>query len=198
MAGFRAEVLKGIKERASRIISAYITKEANPRALFSSPEKYNISIRDIKAEGAELKINILAMFAFRCKYLSTADNTCAIHPAVLTTADIRPEHCGYMGRLDAKPNEKGYCRIIHSAAKQALDSAAIDASITIEKGAGQKFYDEGVNTPEEAADKIIKTVRNYCETSLPSAMPVKSDKTTGRNDPCSCGSGIKYKKCHGR
>ncbi|HUF50821.1 MAG TPA: preprotein translocase subunit SecA [Longimicrobiales bacterium] len=28
-------------------------------------------------------------------------------------------------------------------------------------------------------------------------QPVTSDKTTGRNDPCPCGSGRKYKKCHG-
>ncbi len=30
------------------------------------------------------------------------------------------------------------------------------------------------------------------------AVPVKSEKTVGRNDPCPCGSGKKYKKCHGK
>ena len=28
--------------------------------------------------------------------------------------------------------------------------------------------------------------------------PIKVDKQPGRNDPCPCGSGKKYKKCHGR
>jgi len=28
-------------------------------------------------------------------------------------------------------------------------------------------------------------------------QPVKVDKVPGRNDPCWCGSGKKYKKCHG-
>jgi len=28
--------------------------------------------------------------------------------------------------------------------------------------------------------------------------PVKSAKTAGRNDPCPCGSGKKYKKCCGQ
>ena len=28
--------------------------------------------------------------------------------------------------------------------------------------------------------------------------PVKVDKTVGRNDPCPCGSGKKYKQCHGK
>ena len=27
--------------------------------------------------------------------------------------------------------------------------------------------------------------------------PIKADKKPGRNDPCPCGSGKKYKKCHG-
>ncbi|MCK4920803.1 MAG: preprotein translocase subunit SecA [Bacteroidales bacterium] len=30
------------------------------------------------------------------------------------------------------------------------------------------------------------------------SQPVRVDKKTGRNDPCPCGSGKKYKNCHGR
>ena len=28
--------------------------------------------------------------------------------------------------------------------------------------------------------------------------PIKSEKVAGRNDPCPCGSGKKYKHCHGK
>ncbi|WP_313609188.1 SEC-C metal-binding domain-containing protein, partial [Dysgonomonas sp.] len=28
--------------------------------------------------------------------------------------------------------------------------------------------------------------------------PIQVDKKPGRNDPCFCGSGKKYKNCHGR
>ena len=31
-----------------------------------------------------------------------------------------------------------------------------------------------------------------------SRMPVRADKKVGRNDPCPCGSGLKYKNCHGK
>jgi len=31
-----------------------------------------------------------------------------------------------------------------------------------------------------------------------SAAPITAEKAPGRNDPCPCGSGRKYKKCHGR
>lgn len=32
----------------------------------------------------------------------------------------------------------------------------------------------------------------------PKREPVRAEKTVGRNDPCPCGSGKKYKNCHGR
>ena len=31
-----------------------------------------------------------------------------------------------------------------------------------------------------------------------SRMPVRVDKQVGRNDPCPCGSGLKFKNCHGK
>ena len=30
------------------------------------------------------------------------------------------------------------------------------------------------------------------------AQPVRVDKKVGRNDPCPCGSGKKFKNCHGK
>jgi len=30
------------------------------------------------------------------------------------------------------------------------------------------------------------------------AQPVHAAQKVGRNDPCPCGSGLKYKKCHGK
>ena len=29
-------------------------------------------------------------------------------------------------------------------------------------------------------------------------QPVRVEKKVGRNEPCPCGSGKKYKKCHGK
>lgn len=34
--------------------------------------------------------------------------------------------------------------------------------------------------------------------SKPKAQPVRVDKKVGRNDPCPCGSGKKFKQCHGK
>ncbi len=36
----------------------------------------------------------------------------------------------------------------------------------------------------------------YCDGQIVRA-PAKAVATAGRNDPCPCGSGVKYKRCHG-
>jgi uncharacterized protein YchJ len=44
-------------------------------------------------------------------------------------------------------------------------------------------------TPEEmeAEEELLA--------NTPRVEPIKADKQAGRNDPCPCGSGKKYKKC---
>jgi len=42
----------------------------------------------------------------------------------------------------------------------------------------------------EAEEKLIK--------ETPKVEAIKADQAPGRNDPCPCGSGQKYKKCHGK
>jgi len=39
--------------------------------------------------------------------------------------------------------------------------------------------------------------QNFQSKVLNKRSPIKVDKKVGRNEPCPCGSGKKYKKCHG-
>jgi len=48
---------------------------------------------------------------------------------------------------------------------------------------------EGKWQPDEALDKLADEIRSE---------PIPGTRIPGRNDPCVCGSGKKYKKCHGR
>jgi preprotein translocase subunit SecA len=44
----------------------------------------------------------------------------------------------------------------------------------------------------------VRSLRtNRDENGGPAKEPVRVDEKVGRNDPCPCGSGRKYKKCHG-
>jgi len=64
----------------------------------------------------------------------------------------------------------------------------------------------GTNQPSEAgpvqrrqAAGAVRALNNRPQASNgPTQQPVKVGKKIGRNDPCPCGSGKKYKNCHGR
>ena len=46
--------------------------------------------------------------------------------------------------------------------------------------------------------KEAKEEQNSVSKPMPRAQPVQVGPKIGRNDPCPCGSGKKYKQCHGK
>lgn len=46
--------------------------------------------------------------------------------------------------------------------------------------------------PQETLDRVLRWSK-----AEPSKQPARVEKAPGRNDPCTCGSGKKWKKCHG-
>jgi hypothetical protein len=46
--------------------------------------------------------------------------------------------------------------------------------------------------PQETLDRVLRWSK-----AEPSKQPARAEKAPGRNDPCTCGSGKKWKKCHG-
>lgn len=198
LASFKQELLNGINARVRRIRGSYVTNETPARPLFDAPEKYNVVVRgsDIKADGQAIRLDLMAMFAFRCRFLSP-EKSCLIHPSLNNGngVEIRPPHCAFTGSIAAKHGEAGYCRIIHAA--QGGQGAAIDEAIRIEKGSSSRHYNEGFATVEEAASSVIERLKALFAAREPQTLPRISAKETGRNDQCPCGSGKKYKKCHG-
>ncbi|MBI6874004.1 preprotein translocase subunit SecA [Clostridium aciditolerans] len=59
------------------------------------------------------------------------------------------------------------------------------------------FHVQIQKAPER--ERVVKeTHTNQADDDSVKKQPVKKEKTTGRNDPCPCGSGKKYKNCCGR
>ena len=73
-------------------------------------------------------------------------------------------------------------QVIHigSASKEESKSALDE---------GKPRRPAGIGNMPKAAPKETKEARQ---------TPIRVEKTPGRNDPCPCGSGKKYKNCHGR
>ena len=52
---------------------------------------------------------------------------------------------------------------------------------------------------DAAGDDYAANERDYYDPSTPVKQePVRVEPKIGRNDPCPCGSGKKYKQCHGK
>jgi len=194
---FLNELVKGIRVREKRIVSAYITKESPPRPLFTKPESYNIIVREIRAEGAALRLDLILMFAFRCSFLSEV-KTCLIHPTVTDTPDIRPPQCDKLGTPGIKSGHEGYCRIISVASGlDGSETMSIEEAIGADKETTRRYLSEGMAKREEAAKKVLARLRLYYREHPGTRQSHSNMKKPGRNEPCHCGSGKKFKKCHG-
>ena len=66
----------------------------------------------------------------------------------------------------------------------------------IQVGAGSK--DEVSSAVDEEKAKRSSDRPGIANSGKAKPLPVKVEKKPGRNDPCPCGSGKKYKNCHGR
>ena len=51
---------------------------------------------------------------------------------------------------------------------------------------------------EERGDLLSQAHSDTQSAEQGKPQPVKVEKKVGRNDPCPCGSGKKYKHCHGK
>jgi preprotein translocase subunit SecA len=57
---------------------------------------------------------------------------------------------------------------------------------------------EIVQNLKREAVAVGQAVNPKEESEKPKRRPVRRAQTIGRNDPCPCGSGKKYKNCHGK
>ncbi len=51
---------------------------------------------------------------------------------------------------------------------------------------------------DEAIDELVTCVIDIAQATRPHRPAVRESAKVGRNDPCPCGSGKKFKQCHGR
>jgi hypothetical protein len=100
-------------------------------------------------------------------------------------------------RLSARPMS------VESYALLATIAASIDdpnvAAATKPIAAFAKEYGKHVSADEkamsQAIDAVIASLPAEVETARAAGFTVRAQKQAGRNDPCPCGSGLKYKKC---
>jgi hypothetical protein len=81
------------------------------------------------------------------------------------------------------------------------DTLMLEGVVLAAKARAEDFYFPaqllhalGPPDMEQIGGSIVELIRAH----VGALQPVVREKEPGRNDPCTCGSGKKYKKCHGR
>jgi preprotein translocase subunit SecA len=80
------------------------------------------------------------------------------------------------------------------AAQQVIETAPRAPRQMVAQHAEAEAFGGGVAAPPEEAPSAAPVARPA--QSAAQAQPVRTGPRVGRNDPCPCGSGKKYKKCH--
>jgi SWIM/SEC-C metal-binding protein len=102
--------------------------------------------------------------------------------------NARQDHInhGYQAKAIQKAGSKKYplaLVVTTEARKQEIEAQVAEA---------QLYAEISVDSSEDAVESIAELTA-----LLNKGDTVKLDKTPARNEPCSCGSGKKYKKCCG-
>lgn len=94
----------------------------------------------------------------------------------------------FMGLLDAM--RKNYLMTVFKVAPTAAVTETVRQNIQLH-GASE-------DTEQFGAAKQVDAGHNPSDGVVERSAPIVSGHEVGRNDPCPCGTGKKYKKCHGK
>ncbi|MGL4521288.1 MAG: SEC-C metal-binding domain-containing protein, partial [Bacilli bacterium] len=76
--------------------------------------------------------------------------------------------------------------------------ASIEEEVTLYIMKAQFERQEEQEIVREEVNKVDQVITNEDSSKLMKAKPQVKEERAGRNSPCPCGSGKKYKMCHGR
>jgi preprotein translocase subunit SecA len=98
---------------------------------------------------------------------------------------------------EAPPPQPRQPQVPPKPALPAAQAAAASAAARAEEAPAQKLPDfaRALERKQERQQKDLQYQTGAAQAEPP--KPVRAGAKVGRNDPCPCGSGKKYKKCHG-
>ena len=112
---------------------------------------------------------------------------------------------GNIANIYIEDNMRNYPEATFSIFK----ALAIDISIESTQIKNDRIFinnlrDKLVGLPEfrllanEAFNRLPEDLKQFIQLNELCKIPIRVEHKVGRNDPCPCGSGTKYKKCHGK
>jgi len=169
-----------------------------------------------KGKGGVAALADLIFQKLQKRYAEKAEELGQFMPEVekmfsLSTIDqLWKDHLKHMDHLREGIGLRGYAQkdpLLEYKKESFLMFKMMDAQMK-QDVVGKIF---NVQLAPQQEERVIERFEEKMERDIPMTMsrggegteaaapePVKADKKPGRNDPCFCGSGKKYKACHGR
>ncbi len=115
--------------------------------------------------------------------------------------EFKREGYGLFEEMLDRINERALRNIFQSrilTATKPKESIAADQMAAVHRQAAGIAYAYAQKPPEGSVDEAAQGQPRPQAEAPGKQQPVRKGKAPGRNDPCPCGSGKKYKHCHGR
>jgi uncharacterized protein len=183
----RARAVQGLQTRIAAIEDAL-----DPDALANWPDELRLD--PLMAEfGDEDRARLIAEAAL------TAEQAATLHTGALWAE-------GFLVGADAFASDWGVDRLDDGARDAHLDLVSQVNALLIAPDSDDArefaalYYPDGLPPRERLVDEAlfaVQDLRLFWLDHGPRPAPRRAEVVPGRNDPCPCGSGKKYKKCHG-
>ena len=109
------------------------------------------------------------------------------------------EHIDAMSELRQAVRLQAYAQINPLREYQEIGFEKFDVMIMNIENDAMRYVNRAQIRDNLQREAVVKnTIASDGKEETVKRKPVKADDKTGRNDPCPCGSGKKYKNCHGR
>ncbi|MBP7581368.1 MAG: YecA family protein [Vogesella sp.] len=114
--------------------------------------------------------------------------------------DFRPWCNAYMYALDVVPTDWFEAADDEGFEELLMPVMALGGMFDAEEGEAplMQFSASELESFKGELDDAVVAVHNYWRAKEAAPVTVRNDGKVGRNDPCTCGSGKKYKACCGR
>ncbi|MCX7817374.1 MAG: preprotein translocase subunit SecA [Syntrophales bacterium] len=183
--------LKGLDDRVFKLFSLHLdfAKRKNGIGPLEITEKIINAVKDHLRRKEEQYGRDLMSYLIRFIMLQSIDNHWKDH---LLAMDHLREGIGLRGYGQKDP--------IREYQKEGYEMF-MDMTARIKEDVVERLCKVQVRAEEELERTWGRTERVYImnrEDDAQSSQPVRKQKKVGRNEPCPCGSGKKYKKCCGR
>jgi uncharacterized protein len=175
--------LSGDAPQEQRAVELIMRRYHELAACIAAREPFDpivFEIEDERGEAVQGKDGIAALAPWAAGFTNALNAFPALRDAAENDEELAATMIGILRHLPMEPEAEAELREEFEREQEDIDRDAPLADL------------------DEALDELMACIFGIADITRPNRPIVRETPKVGRNDPCPCGSGRKYKICHGR